>query len=189
MSDTIVFLQLEHGTLAKLLALVESLREDIAQGKEPDFLLLRLVFDYFRDYPDACHHPKEDVVFRALQRKDPEAAERVGDLIGDHEALSRLTEDTAHRIDAASRDGASGWDGVLESLDTFLRAYRGHLEAEEEHFFPLATERLDKLDWAAIDFDVFDRTDPLYDESTESRFRELRHVIFRSAATGDPPAS
>lgn len=189
MSDTIIFLQLEHGTLAKLLALVESLRGDIADGKDPDFLLLRLIFDYFHDYPDACHHPKEDAVFRALLQKDPASAERVGNLIGDHEALSRLTEETARRVDAASRNGSEGWDGVIEVLDTFLRAYRGHLEAEEEHFFPLATQRLDKLDWAAIDFDVFDRTDPLYDETKENRFRRLRHVIFRSAATGESPVS
>jgi len=186
MSDTIVFLQLEHGTLTKLLDLVDSLRDEIESGKEPDFGLLKLLFSYFRDYPDACHHPKEDVVFRALRRKAPELAQDIGNLIGDHEALALLTEQVSGEVDAAARGGTPSAEFVA-SLRGFVRAYRGHLEAEEREFFPVAAKQLDKSDWTAIDFDVFDRADPLYDESSENRFRDLRRAIWKSAATGTPP--
>ena len=50
---------------------------------------------------------------------------------------------------------------------------------EEEIFFPCALKILKRTDWASIDFELFDRDDPLFDHSQERHFRELREGVSR----------
>ncbi len=188
MPDTIIFLQLEHGTIARLLALVQKLGERIEAGEEPDFDLLTMLMEYFQDYPDACHHPKEDLVFRALKQRHPEAAGKLDDLLGDHRELEALTDRTAGLVSRSSREDKSGASRKLlaEGLTQFTREYWRHLRAEEEHFFPAASRHLTREDWDIIDFTLFDRSDPMYHESTESRFKKLRDLIWDAASDDQP---
>jgi hemerythrin-like domain-containing protein len=187
MSDTLVLLQLEHRTIGRLLALVELQQARIESGAEPDLPLLRLIFEYFLGYPDLCHHPKEDLVFRSLQKKDAVAAQTIGDLLHDHEQLAALTTRVAACIEGASEAGTLNARILPAQLAEFVREYRRHLEAEEWYFFPTVSKALDCDDWSVIDFQMFDQKDPLYDEDTEGRFIELRKLIYEnSEGEGDP---
>ena len=178
MSDTIVLLQLEHGTMSKLLSLLETLHQEMLRGEAPDYVLLELVFEYFRDYPEHCHHPKEDAVFRKLQTRAPETASGLRDLLGDHEALERLTALVAEQVEEAKAHPDAAQGPLNDSIRRFVQSYRRHLEDEEAHFFPAVVKTLTRDDWAMIDFAVFDQQDPLYDRLTESRFTELGDRIW-----------
>lgn len=182
-ADTMVMLQLEHVTLGGMLDLVDAVRDELDGGEGVPPELLGLLFDYFLDYPDSCHHPKEDVVMRQLQRKDPAAAARIGDLIGGHELLARLTRDTASR--ARTYPGGPGEESLLRALDRFTRSYREHLEAEDQHFFRTVAEVFGRDDWDLIDFTMFDQPDPLYDDRAEKRFHRLRDLIVATALADD----
>ena len=179
MSDTLVLLQLEHRTIDRLLALIELQQSRIDSGAGVDLPLLQLIFEYFRGYPDLCHHPKEDLVFRKLQKKDASTAETIGNLLHDHEQLALLTSKVAESVEAAGE--ASDLSPQLES---FVREYRRHVEAEEWYFFPTVSKALDPEDWSLIDFEMFDQKDPLYDESAENRFIELRKLIWETSDGG-----
>lgn len=184
MADTLVLLQLEHRTLGRLLALVQEQAQRLREGEAQDLELLSLVFEYFVDYPELCHHPKEDLVFRRLQMKDSEMADAVGDLLLDHEALGELTAETAARVaDAAANGGFDALDLSLR-LQTFVHEYRRHLNVEDDHFFPTVSRVLNTEDWDLIDFTMFDHQDPLYDTNTEQRFQSLRKRIWE--ATQEP---
>ena len=52
---------------------------------------------------------------------------------------------------------------------------------EEQHFFPLALQRLSRNDFAEIEFTLFDQPDPLFNRDAETRFAELRAEIARLA--------
>lgn len=175
-SDTFVLLQLEHRTIAHLLELVEAQLRRLERDDEADFDLLELVLNYFRVYPEACHHPKEDLVFRRLQLTDPEAAATVGDLLGGHEALETLTAQVAELVGQAQDSGEPPAQ-LLEGLREFVHRNRSHLEEEESEFFPLVASKLSKDEWDVIDFAMFDMEDPIYNESTENRFIQLRKWI------------
>lgn len=188
MSDTLIFLQLEHGGIVKLLTLLEVHADRIEAGREPDLSLLRLAFEYFRDYPDACHHPKEDVVFRRLLDRDPVAAARVGDLLGDHRELAKRTQEMVEFVDGLEGEHSAATDTLAGKLRAFATTYRHHLESEDRYFFPAAAECLRREDWDLIDFTVFDARDPLFDSEAENRFAELRRAIWVQA-DGDEGAS
>ena len=185
MADTLVLLRLEHRNFLRVLDVLEGITRGIERGTPFDARLLDQVFEYFLGYPDCCHHPKEDLVLRRLQVRDPDAARRVGDLIDDHEELTALTRRTADRARrAAGRPDPS----LAPELRHFSEVYREHLETEERVFFPTAERMLGAEDWEVIDFTMFDQPDPVFDQPAEERYQSLRRAILERA-DGEPPPS
>jgi hemerythrin-like domain-containing protein len=50
----------------------------------PDYEILQTIIQYFQDYPESCHHPKEEMIFEKLKARDPTAAKRFGNVEADH---------------------------------------------------------------------------------------------------------
>ena len=104
-------LRQEHANLAQLLELIDRQLD----GREaPDLDLLRGILDYFLTYPDQYHHPKEDLIYRALCRRDPALAPAIGDLEAEHEELAIATRELSGALDRAVRaavrnPGCGGW--------------------------------------------------------------------------------
>src|SRR5579863_1736179 len=87
MAGIIDSLRAEHRNIAKLLDVLERELDRAAVAGDPDWSVLHGVASYFCDYPDRCHHPKEDAVFSRLAAKFPGKARSVGDLLGEHQAV------------------------------------------------------------------------------------------------------
>ena len=175
MSDAILLLRLEHSNMARLLDWIDDQIQSLESGTAPDYTLLNQALYYLQNYPDLCHHPKEDLVLEAVIRSSPDGASSVGDLAGEHRKLAELTGQAATTVNQAGRDPAN--TGFVNTLRELVDSYRHHMKAEEEHFFPLALKVLQASDWESINFELFDRDDPLFDHSQEQRFRELREGI------------
>lgn len=188
MADTLVFLQLEHGGLLRMLRLVDSLCRALEKGEAIDGDLLALAIDYFRDFPDTCHHPKEDVVLRRLQLRDPVAAAGIIHVLADHEDLHAYTARLSEAVHRANERGALHAPALVQAVAGFVTLYREHLEDEDLHFFPTVRAHLLQEDWDLIDFTMFDQPDPLYDAQAESRFRVLRDIILDGTAREDRAA-
>lgn len=182
MPDTLVMLRVEHRNFLRVLDVLDGLTVTLKRTGAADITLMRQVMAYFQGYPECCHHPKEDLVFRRLQELAPEDAARIRNLVEDHEEIAARVTATLDRIEAHTK----GPDPELvEALEDFVATYRDHLWEEEREFFPIIETVLDPDDWAAIDFTMFDRDDPVFDASAEAYYRELRHAILQQ----DPPAS
>ena len=179
MSDTVLLLRLEHGNIAKLLDIIEAQLSKLDQAEDIDCELIGLVVDYLRSYGDTCHHPKEDLIFHALCKRNPDAAKAVGDLAQEHVDMARLTEALAREVKSAQESEHRVNRLKLKTpLTDFLVSYRRHLAMEEKHLFPAALRDLTEGDWEEIEFDTFDREDPLFSEAVEARFERLRERIF-----------
>jgi len=184
MPDTLFLLRLEHGNLSKLLGLIENQVAAADAGMPMDEQLLSLASEYFSDYPDRCHHPKEDLVYRRLGERDPESRAGLRDLIAEHRRLHGLTEAFAEAVRRVGEEPQAGEPSPREVIREFTERYRQHMRDEDERFFPLAEERLSKDDWDTLDFATFDRDDPLFDHAAEERFSVLRERIETLAELG-----
>src|SRR5437899_10583239 len=83
----IEILRQEHRNIEKLLLVLERELSVFARGERgerPDYEVVHAVIAYFQVYPDAYHHPPEDMVFEKLKVRDPAAAANIGDLAADH---------------------------------------------------------------------------------------------------------
>jgi hypothetical protein len=70
------FLRQEHRNSEGLLVILERELSLFARGKRPDYEVIRAIIAYFEVYPDAYHHPQEDLVFKKFEMRDPKAAGR-----------------------------------------------------------------------------------------------------------------
>lgn len=184
MRDTLFLLRLEHGNLSRLLGLVEDQVALADSGKQMDEELLRLASEYFTDYPDRCHHPKEDLVYKRLSMRDRDSCADLGDLVADHGRLHGLAKAFADAVHHPSDEPQATDPTLRKVIREFTEHYRLHIRLEEERFYPLAEKRLSKDDWDSLDFAIFEQDDPLFDHTAEKRFAALRERIETLAQQG-----
>ena len=149
--------------------------------------LLQIAFEYLSGYPDQCHHPKEDVLYRKLVSRSPDLLGSLADLIEEHKKLAEMTRNLRRAVDESQQD-PSALAGLADRLTAFLDFYQRHMLTEEQRFFPLALQRLSRDDLAEIDFTLFDQPDPLFNEEAEEKFATLSDEIARLGVAGKASA-
>jgi len=182
MTYVVEVLRQEHRNIERLLRVLEQELSVFDRGNRPDYEALLGIIDYFKDYPDSCHHPKEDIIFEKLKSRDPVAAANVGDLENEHqEGASRL-----RRVAQAVESVLSDQDLLRQTVDEVIRDFihheRQHMEMEERIFFPAALKALRPQDWADIALKLTDRDDPLCQPGIEEKFNTLRRKILEIEA-------
>ena len=179
MSNIIQILLEEHRNIDKLLLVLEHELEVFDRSEEPDYEILRAVIEYFQDYPEDCHHPKEDMVFAKLKMRDPAEAHRIGDAQAEHE----IETERLHKLVDAVEGILAGREFLRQTfhdaISGFIKHQRQHMDKEERLLFPAAVRRLHPEDWAAIDARLNDRKDPLFNGAVETKFQALQRTILR----------
>ena len=68
-------LRTDHRNMVLLLDLLDAETVRLADSDEPDYELIYDVMTYLAEYPDAVHHPKEDLIYRHIKSKRPDIDE------------------------------------------------------------------------------------------------------------------
>jgi hemerythrin-like domain-containing protein len=152
MIETLRKLRAEHDNLAKVLDVLEQEVASCRQGGEVNCDIVEDVLDYCRGYAALCHHPKEDLIYRKLRlAAEATAIATVGDLLGEHEALSALTDELDAALDSLKSEARMDRVRFVRIAQTFVERHRHHMKAEDADLFPLAEQCLSHEDWAEID--------------------------------------
>jgi hemerythrin-like domain-containing protein len=169
----------EHRNIEKLLLVLEHELELFDRGERPDYEILQTIIQYFHDYPESCHHPKEEMIFKKLKARDPAAAKRFGDVDAEHEVEAKRLRSFAGVVDAILADQEFLRETFHLASHDLIEHQRQHLEKEERLLFPAAIKALRSEDWAEIDARLDDRKDPLFDSAVEEKFHNLQETILR----------
>jgi hemerythrin-like domain-containing protein len=169
----------EHRSIEKLLGVLEHELEIFDRGERPDYEVLQTIIDYFLDFPEACHHPKEEAIFARLMARDAAAAKGFGDVEAEHESESRRLHSVARAVQSVLADQEFLRESFHIAMQDFIVHQRQHLEKEERLLFPAALKALRPEDWTEIDARLDDRQDPLLDSALEEKFRNLQSCILR----------
>jgi hemerythrin-like domain-containing protein len=173
------FLRQEHRNIEKLLLVLEQELSVFDRGERPDYEVVRAVIAYFRVYPDAYHHPQEDMVFRKLKARDPAAAANIGDLAAEHWRGAERLRRVAQAVESVLADREALRQTVDDIIRDFIVHERHHIAMEERDFFPAAIKALHPQDWAEIASTLTDQKDPLFSEIVEERFDAVRRHILQ----------
>ena len=185
MTYVIEVLRQEHRNIEKLLQVLEQELSVFDRGDRPDYEVIVRVFDYFQEYPDSCHHPKEDMIFDKLKARDPAAAAKIGNLRIEHvEEASRLRR-AAQAVERVLADQDLLRETVDEIIRDFIEHERQHMQMEEQIFFPTALNALRPKDWADIALKLADRRDPLNGPDLDQKFSVLRRKILEINAEAE----
>ncbi len=173
-------LRQEHQNIEKLLLVLEQELNVFDRGERPDYEIISAVLAYFQVYPEAYHHPQEDLVLQKLKVRDPAAAAKVGDLAAEHRTGADRLRQVSQTVENVLLDREIPRNTVDGIIRSFIAHERRHIAMEENDFFPAAVKALQPMDWAEIaSARVTGRKDPLFSEKAEERFESVRKYILQ----------
>jgi hemerythrin-like domain-containing protein len=177
MTYIIEVLRQEHRNIERLLRVLERELGVFDRGDRPDYGVILAVIDYFKDYPDSCHHPKEDIIIEKLKARDPVQAAAVGDLEAQHREGARRLCRVAEAVERVLSDQDLLRQNVHNIIGDFINHERQHMAMEERVVFPTALNALRPEDWTDIGVKLGNRDDPLSQPGFEEKFKVLRRSI------------
>jgi hemerythrin-like domain-containing protein len=173
-------LRQEHRNIEKLLLVLEQELSIFDRGERPDYEVIWAVIAYFQVYPDAHHHPQEDIIFEKLKARDPGAAANIGDLAAEHRMGAERLRRVAQAVESVLMDREVPRHIVDDIIRDFIVHARRHIAMEERDFFPAADKALQAEDWAEIASSrATGQKDPLFSETAEERFDAVRRHILQ----------
>ena len=184
MSHTIAALKRDHANIAKLLEILESEILAIEVGKTPDYLLMREIMRYMAEHSDRFHHPKEDLIFAQLLKRDPDVCAEVEELIQEHVSIRLAGHEFIVSLHSSGADSVDARKQLGKLGSCYIRALREHMAKEEKKLFPLAAALLTRQEWRMIDGAINTIDDPLFDEMTAADYQRLYRMITEQSQVG-----
>jgi hemerythrin-like domain-containing protein len=177
MIEIIEILRQEHRNIEKLLRVMEQELTVFDRGERPDYDIFEAIIEYFKKYPDTCHHPKEDIIYEQFRARDPGRAASVADLQAEHREGAVRLRRVAQALDSVLNDQ----DILRASVDRIVRDFidneRKHIALEEEVVFPTIVDTLQPSDWAEVALTIADRYGPPSQTDFEEQFSSVRRDI------------
>jgi hemerythrin-like domain-containing protein len=177
MIEIIDVLRQEHRDIAKLLSVLERELSVFNRGDRPDYEVIHAVIEFFKDYPDTCHHPKEDIIVKRFQARDPVGAAAIGDLQAEHREGAERLRRVAVAVKRVLSDEELLRQTVHDIIHDFIDHERKHMETEERVVFPAVLKALLPEDWADIALKLADRYGSPSEPDFEEKFSTLRRNI------------
>lgn len=182
-------LRKDHRNLANLWDLLGRELKVFKQGGVVDYDLVESILDYNLNYPDLCHHPRENLIFNKLKERDPAAISAIGDLEKEHQKLSSLTWRFSTAVSNVLEDEQLPREWFLDVANDFLRFSRNHIQMEEVLFFPAAQKTLTEEDWKELDEASENVEDPLFGKDKQDKYQALYREIMDWAKITDQEIS
>jgi hemerythrin-like domain-containing protein len=174
----------EHRYMGTLLKLLSEQLETLEKGDDVDAHILFEVLHYMTHYPDAFHHPREDLVYQRAGELDPSIVDSVDTLQREHDHLAVLGAQALEAV-AKWRDGDARSSTVVTGGWDYVGAMYRHMSAEEKLVFPQIRDILGPADWLELEQEdlLAPVNDPVFGPKVSREYRKLarsaRRVLHR----------
>jgi hemerythrin-like domain-containing protein len=166
-------LRLDHRNMAAVLDILEGIVGEMEANKDPDFELLDEIMHYMTVYPDAVHHPKEDVVYEQLRQARPDLSDHLDHVPNDHNDIAHLGSLLRDEVEAINAGAAVRRERMIEDTAAYVQRLRNHIRWEEEDLFPRIDKMLD-AEPHKVDVSQYEHIkDPVFELEIEAGFRRL----------------
>ena len=163
----------DHRNMNLVLNILDDLVEQMDAGKDPDFELFDEIMRYMTVYPDAVHHPKEDIVYEQLRAKRPDLTERLDHVPDDHSDIAHLSSLLRDEVEAIIAGAAVRREKMIEDTAAYVKRLRVHIQWEEEDLFTRIDKMLD-AEPQKVDVSEYEHIkDPVFELEIEAGFRRL----------------
>ncbi len=180
----------EHRYMGTLLRLVESEIERIQADEAVDPHVFYESLHYLSHYPDAFHHPREDMVYARAGEVEPQLADSVDTLQRDHDFLAKSGAKTLALV-ARWKETGEGQAKMAKAVLAYLDAQHRHMEAEEALVFPEIERVLDSEDWRELEQDslLAPVPDPVFGPRVAREYRNVARKARRVLRKGAEDAA
>ena len=142
----------DHAGLSRVLREIEVQAAALGHAPEAARAVLGEAMRYLLVYQHSVHHPREDMLFERIRRREPALFDNMKRLVFEH----RIGQERAGAIDRelrrASAAALRGRPGarIARMLGDYVRHTREHMRREEAVFYSGAERVLTQADWAAL---------------------------------------
>lgn len=177
LSDILSDLRDDHRNISTMLDLLERQIGRIRDGDKPDYELIHDIMRYMTVYSDAVHHPKEDILYSAMKRENPELAAGLERVEPEHEELATLGEALRNDVEAIASGAAVRRDTLIADTSAYVQRLREHMHWEESDLFERADSLVEKEAAMIVDISHLDGLDPVFGPEREHTFANLLENI------------
>lgn len=175
----------EHRYMATLMQLLSTQLDELEQGEAVESHVLYESLHYMTHFPDAFHHPREDMVYQRAAERDPTLADSVDTLQREHDFIAELggkTLRTLERWQAGELAAAK----VIKPAREYIDAIYQHMNVEEQLVFPQLEKVLDPQDWRELEQEdlINPVADPVFGPRVEREYRNLARKARRALRRG-----
>jgi len=175
MSAPLAIIADEHRSLAAIIHGLEFLvRQARDGGESPSFPLLRAMVHYIKAFPEALHHPKEEVyLFRKLRLRTHELDATLDELERQHTEGSVLVRELDASLAAYEAEPQGGLPRFAAAVERFAIAQTQHMVLEAKVVISAARKHLTDVDWVEMAAAFAGNGDPRFSVDNDEEFREL----------------
>jgi hemerythrin-like domain-containing protein len=134
-------LMIEHRLIERMIRLIELRGKQMEGDGKFNGDFIDIAVDFVRIYADRTHHGKEeDILFRALAKKNMSETDRrlMDELVGEHRYGRRLVADLVEAKGAYMSGHRESLEVALERLKALVDFYPEHIRKEDKVFFQAA---------------------------------------------------
>jgi acetyl esterase/lipase/hemerythrin-like domain-containing protein len=167
----------EHRYINTLLDTLESQADRLAPGKIADYPLMLDIVDYLTHYPDRYHHPREDMLFDMLRRRDKSFKKQLDRLNREHETLRTYNDALFEQLSGIASGRRVDAPELRASLQRYVSGYRKHMEFESREIFPRAEGKLSVADLKNLDNKTRYIDDPIFGSAVEKQYHRVARKL------------
>jgi hemerythrin-like domain-containing protein len=177
MKDPVTHWHEEHARFSRLLDYLDAQLAGFHDGGRPNYELMGDILYYLKTFADRQHHPREDVAFALLARREPSLRPLIARLTQEHRVIDTVGAELHDCLSDILGDVMVERAKVEAAAATYLVYYRAHIEAEERDILPAAARLLTPADWQEVLAAVPAIPDPLFGAETGVNYRTLRTQV------------
>jgi hemerythrin-like domain-containing protein len=175
----------EHRYMATLMKLLADQLDAVEQGEEVESHVLYESLHYMTHFPDAFHHPREDMVYQRAGELNADLADSVDTLQREHDYIAELGSRTLREVERWQAGEIKSSKAIKLSREYIDAIYR-HMNVEEKLIFPQIEELLTPEDWRALEQEdlINPVADPVFGPKVSREYRNLARKARRSLRRG-----
>ncbi|HEY3417223.1 MAG TPA: hemerythrin domain-containing protein [Armatimonadota bacterium] len=168
----------EHEGIKTVLSVLETLADEMQQGRQVNLDHLEQIIDFLRTFADRCHHGKEEaLLFPALRDAGiPVEGGPIGAMLHDHDegrGYIRGMVDALQRLHA----GEDARKEFAQNALSYVSLLRAHIQKENMVLFPMAEQRLSEGDHERLAHDFDKVEEEQIGPGVHERFHEMIHTL------------
>jgi hemerythrin-like domain-containing protein len=175
----------EHRYMSTLMKLLTDQLDAVEQGEDVEAHVLYESMHYMTHYPDAFHHPREDLVYQRAGELDNKIADSVDTLQREHDHIAKLGAKTLREVERWQAGEIEAREALRLSRE-YIDAIYQHMNVEEKLIFPQIEELLTPEDWRALEQEelINPVADPVFGPQVAREYRNLARKARRALQRG-----
>lgn len=175
----------DHRIIAKVIGAAPVLADRLEGGADVDIDTILGVIEFMRTFGDRCHHGKEEeMLFPSMIEKGfPAQGGPIAVLIMEHIRGREIVKSMADAVEGFRNGDQNAKQVIIRELHAIAKLYSGHIAKEEQVFFPMCEQVLNKDEQQSLSVQ-FEEVEKRIGHDVHQQLEEFAERLSKMTANG-----